>query len=281
MPQNPKQHLPYIVCSTTTNDSGMAEKTTKRDTFTRWLFLPPKWLVILLLAGVFPVSSFGANEISSIEGPQAPVPILIVPPEFPADAKLNGESAIVELIGKVSVTGEFTVEKTSGDEPFVSAVNEVRDWWRFVAAIDSQTCSASNGDMLVRVTFTGTVDDPHIFVSLPKDALADGKKTELTNLSWARRTAPKFPMSQHHVKEALAIVLAKVTPDGKFNDVNVLASIPTTPFGKSAKKAVKKWRFAEPSRPEKTTCVRQRINYCVPPFNQPSFLGCTNEPTKD
>jgi hypothetical protein len=157
--------------------------------------------------------------------------VRVVPPDYPRAMLAAKRVAVVDVEGIVEpVNGVLTsprVHSTAeGAEPFISAVSEVLQYWRFEPTFE-RDCQPSKDPVLVRVHFELDADDtPRVFVSHSKDPVVrqwrDHNRQE--DYKTVKRVAPAYP--QGMVRRGImanVYALMVIDPAGAVTDVRAMA----------------------------------------------------------
>lgn len=215
----------------------------------------------------------GAAPPEFVESPRPARPLFVVPPEFPSNVDELKEPQIVEVVGTILKSGELKVRAVSGDQAFATAVTDVLKWWRFGPAVED--CRVMDGEIFVQVSFSGSTDDPHIFVSTPKRQSPDRNAEILSTFQWSKRQSPNWPLSGG-AREGEVRLLYKLLPSGSIGDVSIYSSFPPGAFDDEAIFAVKRWKVTwRNEAPTDPICMEQLMKFCQRERDRRvSIVGC-------
>jgi TonB family protein len=229
-------------------------------------------VAVLLLAGTHRLLAQEATPLE--EKLTVAKPLLIVPPDYPAQALAEGRTAEIRVQGTVTTEGvleSVVFSNRPGEEDFVEAARAVLKMWRFIPGVDSAACSTVPLDASFRIWIEIKEKEPAIFVSVPAtaDEKSETKKesAQQKKLTWYRRPQPVFPGSAHRAGvEGMAYVLMRIAKSGEITEANVLASSPVREFGDEAARATRRARyepFDSSAWGKESICSQVEFRFCI------------------
>jgi TonB family protein len=179
--------------------------------------------------------------------------VAIVAPDYPPAALQAGETATLDVAGRVNADGSLalaTLQIAGGSEAFVNAVKQAAPYWVFQPPIDAATCESRAGEVRMRVWFEMAGGKPKVSVSPPSDPQAPAPNAfgEVT------RKAGKVPFypkaAQEKGLEGEMFAVAKVDRTGQVWNVHLRPGLNTAVFGPPTYNALMKWQFDVAGYPE-------------------------------
>lgn len=198
----------------------------------------------------------------------APIPIRVVPPQYPpaANKRETGSVVVSFIVTSGGSTSDIRVMESTLPSEFDKAAVAAVNQWRF------KPYRAHGKPANVRVKQRINFSPQSTPDSEPEPQSEPATKTKTRTASSKKRAAPvparivppQYPQSAVHTRPSGYVVIAfTVTSSGRTRNIDVVKSTPTGVFDEAAVKAVRQWRF-EPYRADgkpASVRVRQRINF--------------------
>jgi TonB family protein len=242
--------------------------------------LPTAAAVCLLsLLAVIQNHSYASDVPTMVTASTPAAPTTIVPPEFPPKGEAPAAGVKVDITGTVLLDGTLTavsIAAPEGYQSFATAVSDVLKWWRFTPAIDAPACAPKQQAVAFSIWFEGTVSQPRIFVTMPKQEKTE--KSAESAFAFEYVSAPRIELpSNLSALEGQVELLLKVNESGTVDAVTVLSSTPYGAFSAiaiaNAKRTKVKWAEPGPSRP---LCASRKYKFCQSSASETvaSHSGC-------
>jgi len=203
------------------------------------------------------------SELANVFGPVRP--ITVAAPAFPAGSSAPAPGVRVDVVGTVSVNGEFKPTAIASDgedqERFVNAVSEVLRWWRFVPAVDMTLCVPKEEQSKFSIWFEGSDAAPRVFVSYPTRSAAPVQPPVAAESIYLPEIT--YPRNLLGV-EGQVQVLHLISPEGKVKSATVRSSTPYGAFDSVVLNAARRIRvtWKEP-RPTTDVCAERAYVFCT------------------
>lgn len=182
--------------------------------------------------------------------------LILIPPDYPADALARNETAAVEVSGRVLIDGSLQNMKLASSPPspaLEKAVRDVADNWRLHPRVGSD-CRMQEIETKVTIWFEIAGGKPKISYSLlkpePLDPALKKEINESALRSIRRKVRPRYPsrvaINRNAPDESLQVAYARVESDGRVSSVSVVPRLYYKSYEDEIVHALSRWEF-EPS----------------------------------
>jgi len=225
-------------------------------------------VILISTMGVFAATvTLAAEDTVLIDAPRAATPVTIATPTFPENAVAPSDGVKIQVIGTVLVDGTFRPQAVSAPEglqPFSDAVSDALKWWRFAPAIDDTKCAVKEEVFSLSVSFEGTANQPHIYMTMPKPKPEVEHPSRIFESSWSPKVDYPSKMLANDI-EGHVETITRFGVDGVAESVSILSSTPPGAFDavvlRAARRTTVKYKSPPPTEP---TCGLRTYTFCIP-----------------
>ncbi len=176
--------------------------------------------------------------------------LVLVPPDYPAEAFAKGLTAKVEVFGTIRTDGlleAIRIESTPPHEAFESAVMDVAPLWRLQPRIDGRRCAAFETSGHVTLWFEIADGKPKVSYGAHVPA-GSGEAGIRIDRSPVRSVNPLYPArlarSPNAPRESLQVAYVAVADDGAVIGVTLAPVLYYREFEPLLAAAIRRWKYA-------------------------------------